>query len=396
MCGIAGIINVPLDKGQLANQRDHDRADALEAFKKLLYLSQLRGKDSSGTMFIDNIEGQGSCHVVKENITSATMLETKRYTAALNKLKWNHAIGHSRAATVGEVSYDTSHPHTVGPITLVHNGTMIGYGHHLKVDPSECHSDSHGFALALSRATVEGVTGVLDGIPEFGALVWWDERDKSLNIAKDKSRTLFWDKTNDTKPFICLSSQREAIVFTLVSDDKYVQAVPDNTHIKILPGGEVVELGGWSSYKAPQVTYTGFSNTRFGNSNTDNRGNVYNGKLDQIQSRVDNKIKQLPNTGKSLFDTTPFDTLVDSDPLPNTLHIIQVDRMVKVYTPSGSVLRTGYKDPVSGTVFQVEVDSLDCNKVEIRKLIKKGGKLKVIHKKDNRLFCETHWGFGCA
>lgn len=104
MCGIMGIIN---KKGKAIKK-------VIEGLEKLEY----RGYDSCGIAYltankIETIKTKGRVKDLKELIDI--------------NIKSDIAIGHTRWATHGVASTINAHPHTVGDITLVHNGIIENY-----------------------------------------------------------------------------------------------------------------------------------------------------------------------------------------------------------------------------------------------------------------------------
>lgn len=258
MCGLAGVFGInklkkpqPVQSGYYTKHVDEELAN----FNILLHISQLRGSDSSGIMFIP--EQEGDPVVIKDTITSATMLETSRYKRVSSSDEWQNIIGHSRAGTIGGQTFEAAHPHSHGTVTLVHNGTVNTYRTHIPNTPVQVISDSSAIAWKLSQIEPNEVTTFLSTMPSFGAIIWFDTRDGSLNIAKDNSRTLFWTAPRKQKlPHECgyISSQAAALGFVL-PENHTIKEIPDNTHIKII-GNTVRSAGKWETYSPPVNTLT--------------------------------------------------------------------------------------------------------------------------------------------
>ena len=102
MCGIVGYIGNKKAKDVL-----------LTGLKNLEY----RGYDSSGIALID----ESSVKKIK-SIGKIANLEEKLDKENLNN--YTVGIAHTRWATHGEVNIKNAHPHTVGKVTIVHNGII--------------------------------------------------------------------------------------------------------------------------------------------------------------------------------------------------------------------------------------------------------------------------------
>ena len=102
MCGIIGYVGnknaIPI---------------LIEGLKKLEY----RGYDSAGIAYIKN----------QKIITKKKKGKIKNLETSLEDDNSNIGIGHTRWATHGKVNVTNCHPHTVGDITLVHNGIIENY-----------------------------------------------------------------------------------------------------------------------------------------------------------------------------------------------------------------------------------------------------------------------------
>lgn len=113
MCGLAGVAGDGISKRHL------------EAYQELLYMSALRGRDGTGVLAVNTRPS----HTVYRNYK--TIQESNDFLKIhgkkdgfLSSSLWNILMGHTRWATVGDVSNKNVHPFDVGPMIGAHNGTL--------------------------------------------------------------------------------------------------------------------------------------------------------------------------------------------------------------------------------------------------------------------------------
>ena len=175
MCGIVGYITI---------KPQFDDTSRSRFLAEALYMDTLRGWDSTGVMWC---KPHGKIRTLKGAMSGPEFLRTKEYNKE-DPGGW-FAVGHNRAATHGTVKTENAHPFKHGPITLVHNGTVSNWRSLPKTD-STIEVDSSMIAYNLSHVKPDEVDDVLKKVDGSYALVWYDERDKSVNFVKNGGRPL--------------------------------------------------------------------------------------------------------------------------------------------------------------------------------------------------------------
>lgn len=176
MCGIVGYIST--------SEHIHEKAKR-HFMRYALALDTLRGDDSTGIMTVRN---KFTVDTLKTLLPGDTFVQTKEYHQKM-KIGWA-SVGHNRAATKGSVTLENAHPFTFGPVTLVHNGTLFKAGADLDTYDKSLAVDSMQIANALSQSATDKVPEVLKEIDGSFALVWFDKRDESVNMARNTDRPL--------------------------------------------------------------------------------------------------------------------------------------------------------------------------------------------------------------
>lgn len=171
MCGIVGVIS------KYSSMPFY--VDSL--FTNMLAMDSIRGPDSTGVFgvssggHVDHVKGDTDGYIFGR---SASYLDFKR------RIEKNYriVIGHNRKATTGSVSAANAHPFQEKHIILVHNGTLRD-----TKDLTKTEVDSHAIAHALADHDPVKALSMLDGAY---ALVWYDQNQKTLNLARNSERPL--------------------------------------------------------------------------------------------------------------------------------------------------------------------------------------------------------------
>lgn len=270
MCGIVGIISSKVLDITHQNQ-----------FKKLLVMDQIRGKDSVGIIS----QQHAGIQFEKNVIDPVSFLEHRRVTPLLTGAK--ALVGHNRAATRGGVSVNNAHPFQHGAITLVHNGTLRSNA----VTQPWFQVDSESIAYALSLKEPSQAHEVLASLEGAFALIWFDSRDQSWNVAKNDERPLHAVKNTDDTCY--WFSSDAGILYAGIHEDmeivpsQHIFKMPVNQHWKITTTGLGLEakLVKEVTPFEPKKFYTPKTTALTTVGNTNNHGG---GKQNQVSTTTNN------------------------------------------------------------------------------------------------------------
>jgi len=177
MCGIVLTFSTAVGGMSTKNQK---------VFEDTLFMTSLRGMDSTGVFTYDKNKGD-EVMLVKEAYPSPLFLQTKDYEKLESHLFYDcrAVIGHCRAATRGTVKDETAHPYHHGSIILVHNGTLPS---HHGIATKTFTVDSEAICHALSERPWEEVLPEIHGA---FVLIWYDLIRKVLCIASNGERPFY-------------------------------------------------------------------------------------------------------------------------------------------------------------------------------------------------------------
>lgn len=253
MCGIVGFITTEKALGAHARKR---------WFTNAIRAGAARGEHGTGMILVPH-DNEGNADWVKIGATPDYLIDGKhgKERFANDWDMYRAVVGHNRYATQGKVSTDNAHPFVVGPITLVHNGTLHStHGlplpqHKLK----DVDVDSHVIAHNLADHSVEDVVKELDGA---FTLVWHDARDQSVNIIRNERRPLHLIALSYHDTILFASEAEMLWWLTKRSDFSHGDTMyqPEaGMHMKFMPGSKVPELKKLELYKPSWGGYGNFT-----------------------------------------------------------------------------------------------------------------------------------------
>lgn len=190
MCGLCGVFGT-----SSFNSFQYD------SFKWLLNFSATRGEDSTGVAIrkTDVKTKETVIGLYKSEGPPANLYF--RFPEIFDPLKGDLArppvgenismlMGHNRATTIGATNADNAHPFAHGHIVGTHNGTLSWRTSLPAVPDKPGCTDSEQIYYAMSQGwTLQDIVGKTNGAI---ALAWYDMKEKSFNIFRNKERTLFY------------------------------------------------------------------------------------------------------------------------------------------------------------------------------------------------------------
>lgn len=231
MCGIVGFIS-----GKSLGASDSD----CKAFYNLLLADTVRGEDGTGMYWQDD---QGKNWYYKDVGPAAQVVTRATVKKFLDDSRF--AVGHNRAATLGELDKEHTHPFVYENVTGVHNGTVNGWR---ELGAKEAKMDSMAIFECLDGTDPDAEeTSKLIAKIGGGAysLVWHDKRIDALRFARNAQRPMNFIETLDGS--LWFGSELRMLEWVLDRNNQRFSrsfALDTNTLVTIpVNGGDIHTLG---------------------------------------------------------------------------------------------------------------------------------------------------------
>lgn len=205
ICGLFGVV------GSGINQQD------LVALRTLGFVSELRGRHGTGVaqgrIFNNDLEVE----IDKSNMDFAKHLDYNKETnfrtpnqrRILEGVRDNFFLCHVRHATVGNISPNNAHPYLFENVVGMHNGTLTTS--EFVPDLKETVTDSYKLFDKMNKEGVDSALSSLSTLDAF-ALVFIDRNKSTINIIRNRQRTLFW-AVSDKRSCLWIASEASFLNF---------------------------------------------------------------------------------------------------------------------------------------------------------------------------------------
>src|SRR4030065_2738016 len=237
MCGICGAVNVSLVQNNLTN-----------FIKQSLVVNSLRGTDGSGLLIINK---EKEIFLFKKPLSGPDFVQLAIALTMVGASNPRFVVTHNRAGTAGNYNAMAhTHPVEYEHIILVHNGTLTSY-YNLNVNTVS--HDSSAIAESIAK---HGAKATLEKLNGSYALVWYDIKEETLNMARNDDRPLFLANVKENKGML-FASEAGMLSWLAARNSLKLNSIftlKENTWLKIpFDSKNKHETTKYSPYKPPVI-----------------------------------------------------------------------------------------------------------------------------------------------
>lgn len=174
MCGICGVASNWLT---LNDKR---------IFMELMHVNVLRGWEGAGVLAVPE-KTKKEVEILRTTDHGTSLVMSDEFKKLMDSDRFQVLLGHCRAPTKGGNVIENVHPHEVGNIIGVHNGTFRKIDGKWFSDAES--SDTRAFYDCIVKDGVKEAIKKVDGAY---ALVWFDKENNTMNFLRNAERPLYY------------------------------------------------------------------------------------------------------------------------------------------------------------------------------------------------------------
>jgi len=184
MCGIVGAVSYR--NGGLNTAES-------ETLFNLAMADVVRGMDGTG-VFFRAPDPSATSYYIRDAVPAPNLMSKYAWIDSIEDTRF--CVVHNRAATIGKVNEESTHPFSYGKIIGVHNGTIRSWASIPKSPKAKMDSEAVIEALSNTDSDEQSVSELLCKL-EDGAysLVWYDSDINAIRLARNDDRPMWMGRS---------------------------------------------------------------------------------------------------------------------------------------------------------------------------------------------------------
>lgn len=203
-------------------------------FTELLIIDSLRGRHSTGVASVRRYQDQ--IDVVKRVGPAHFLTEDPEFSKVMGPAP-KVLLGHNRHATFGAHTEDNAHPFAFGDVVGAHNGTLDKWCVKFLHENEYFDTDSEAIFSHLNKFNIREVMNQVAGA---WALTWYDKRDNTMNMLRNKKRPLYYVYSKNRQTMLW-ASERDMLAFVMrrhnedLYEEKFYSVTEDMHYSWVIP-----------------------------------------------------------------------------------------------------------------------------------------------------------------